>query len=95
MAGYVIANVHVQDPEAYEQYKQMVPAIIERFGGHYLARGGRAEVVEGDLKSGRLIVLEFPTYEDALRWESSPEYAVAKQLRHACAVTEAIIIEGV
>lgn len=94
MSGYVFANVHVQDPDAYEQYKQMVPAIIERFGGRYLARGGRVQVVEGDMGPGRVIVLEFPSYEDAQRWESSPEYTAAKQLRHACAVSEVIIVEG-
>ena len=94
MPGYVIANVRVQDPGAYEQYKQMVPAIIERFGGHYLVRGGRGEVVEGDLDLGRVIVLEFPSYEDARRWYSSPEYEAAKRLRHGCAVGELVIVDG-
>jgi uncharacterized protein (DUF1330 family) len=94
MAGYVFANVRIEDPVAYEQYKQVVPATIEHFGGRYLARGGRAQVVEGDLESGRVIVLEFPSYEDAQRWYASPEYAEAKQVRQGCAVAELVIIEG-
>lgn len=94
MPGYVIANVRVQDPAAYEQYKKMVPATIERFGGRYLVRGGRGRVVEGDLDLGRVIVLEFPSYEDAQRWYSSPEYSAAKRLRHGCAVGEMVIVEG-
>jgi uncharacterized protein (DUF1330 family) len=95
MTAYVFANVRVQDPAAYELYKQMVPAIIERFGGRYLARGGRAQVVEGDLETGRAIVLEFPSYEDAQRWYSSAEYAVAKRVRQGCAAAEVVIVEGV
>ena len=94
MPAYVVANVRVQDPDAYEFYKQMVPATVARFGGRYLARGGRAQVLEGDLNLGRVIVLEFPSYEDAQRWYSSPEYAAAKQLRHGCAVSELMIAEG-
>jgi uncharacterized protein (DUF1330 family) len=94
MPGYVIANVRVQDPGAYEQYRQMVPAIIERFGGRYLVRGGRGQVVEGDLELGRVIVLEFPSYEDAQRWYCSPEYAAAKELRQGCAAGDLLIVEG-
>ena len=94
MPAYVVANVRVQDPGAYERYKQMVPATVARFGGRYLARGGRAQVLEGDLESGRVIVLEFPSYEDAQRWYCSPEYAAAKQLRHGCALSDMVIVEG-
>jgi uncharacterized protein (DUF1330 family) len=57
-------------------------------------RGGRGEVVEGDLDLGRVIVLEFPSYEDARRWYSSPEYEAAKRLRHGCAVGELVIVDG-
>jgi len=95
MPAYVFANVRVSDPAGYEQYKQMVPAIIEEFGGRYLARGGRAEVMEGDMQSGRMIILEFPSYEHAQRWYSSAEYAAARQMRQACSQGDLIIIEGV
>lgn len=94
MSAYVFANVRVEDHAVYEQYKQMVPATIQRYGGRYLARGGRAQVLEGSLRLGRTIVLEFPSYEDAQRWYSSPEYAEAKQIRQGCAVAEVAIIEG-
>jgi uncharacterized protein (DUF1330 family) len=95
MPAYVIANVRAHDPGAYEQYRQMVPAIIEHFGGRYLARGGRSEVIEGDLEPGRVIVLEFPTYEDAQRWYASDEYAAARSIRQGGADGELIFVDGV
>jgi uncharacterized protein (DUF1330 family) len=95
MTAYVFANVRVEDPAAYEQYRQMVPAIIEHFGGRYLARGGRAQVVEGEQEPGRVIVLEFPSYEAAQLWYSSAEYAEAKRVRQGCAAAEVVIVEGV
>jgi uncharacterized protein (DUF1330 family) len=95
MAAYVFANIRVNDPVTYERYKQMVPETIESFGGRYLARGGRVEVLEGDIEPGRTIILEFPTFEDAQRWYSSPLYCVAKDVRHGCAQGELVIVDGV
>ena len=44
MAGYVIANVEVRDVAGYEEYRGLVPATIEKYGGKYLVRGGKHEV---------------------------------------------------
>jgi uncharacterized protein (DUF1330 family) len=95
MPAYVFANVRVRDPIGYERYKQMVPDTITQFGGRYLARGGRAEVLEGEMEPGRMIVLEFPSYEHAQRWYASPEYAAAKLMRQRCADGELVFVEGV
>jgi uncharacterized protein (DUF1330 family) len=95
MVAYVFANIRVNDPVTYEHYKQMVPETIESFGGRYLARGGRVEVLEGDIEPGRTIILEFPTFEDAQRWYSSPQYCAAKDVRHGCAQGELVIVDGV
>lgn len=95
MPAYVIANIRVQDAEAYDEYRRAVPAVIERFGGRYLVRGGRHDALEGDMSLGRVIVLEFPSYEAARRWYDSPEYAAAKEIRQGCSVGEVLIVEGV
>jgi uncharacterized protein (DUF1330 family) len=47
MAAYVIANVTVQDPESFEEYRKQVPETIARYGGRYLVRGGQHEALEG------------------------------------------------
>jgi uncharacterized protein (DUF1330 family) len=95
MAAYVFANIRVEDPIAYERYNQIVPTTIERYGGRYLARGGRVEVLEGEIEPGRTIILEFPTFEDAQAWYASPEYCVAKDIRKSCAHGELVIVDGV
>ena len=95
MPAYVFANIRVDDPIAYRRYVQIVPGTIEKYGGRYLARGGRVEVLEGDLTPGRTIILEFPTFEDAQRWYSSEEYCVAKEVRQSCARGELVIVDGV
>jgi uncharacterized protein (DUF1330 family) len=94
MPAYIVLDVEVQDPNAYEQYKQLAPPAIAAYGGRYLARGGRTQTLEGAWKPSRLVILEFPTAEKARAWWDSREYAAAKKLRQACARTEMVLIEG-
>ncbi|MDQ3684258.1 MAG: DUF1330 domain-containing protein [Acidobacteriota bacterium] len=95
MAAYVVVEVEVRDRERYETYKQMVPASLAAYGGWFIVRGGKAESLEGEWTPGRVVILEFPTAEQAKAWWSSAEYAEAKGLRQATARTQMILVEGV
>ncbi|MDX1604583.1 MAG: DUF1330 domain-containing protein [Candidatus Competibacterales bacterium] len=95
MPAYVLVEIDVHDTERYETYKQLAPAAIEAYGGRYLARGGRCELLEGDRPPARLVILEFPDLETAGRWLESPEYREARALRHATATTRMVAVEGV
>ena len=94
MPAYVVVNVRVKEPVRYEDYKRMAPASILAHGGRYLARGGRLEVLEGDWRPERLVILEFPSVEQAKRWWNSEAYAGAKALRQATTDTDLVILEG-
>ncbi len=95
MAAYVVVEIEVQDQGRYETYKQMVPASLAAYGGRFIIRGGRVESLEGEWTPGRIVILEFPTVEQAKAWWSSAEYAEAKGLRQATARTQMILVEGV
>ena len=95
MAGYIIVDVEVTDPEAYERYKASVPATLEAYGGRFLVRGGRAQTLEGDWEPGRVVVLEFESAERAREWWASEGYAAPKRLRQSASVTKMILVEGV
>jgi uncharacterized protein (DUF1330 family) len=95
VAVYVIANVEVKDPVRYEDYRRMVPPSIAQYGGRFVARGGRIEVLEGDWHPTRLVLVEFPSAERARAWWNSPEYAEAKALRQATSKGTLLILEGV
>jgi len=94
MPAYVIADVVVTDPRLYEDYKKIVPATVEKYGGRFAVRGGEVEVKEGGWKPARLVVLEFPTMEQARKWYNSPEYAPLLALRLKAASTKLILVEG-
>lgn len=95
MAAYVIANVDVKDPVRYEDYKKMVPASVTQYGGRFIARGGKIDVLEGDWHPSRLVIIEFPNAARAREWWNCAEYAEAKALRQATSKGTLLILEGV
>ena len=94
MAAYVIVDITVRDPEGYEEYKKLAAPSVSAHGGRYLARGGKVEVLEGQWETSRFVLLEFADAEQARRWWDSPEYRVAKGIRHRTARTKMILVEG-
>ena len=95
MSAYVIADVNVTDPDLFAEYRQLVPATIEKYGGRFVVRGGAVETKEGGWSPSRLVVLEFPSMEKARSWYHSPEYAPALALRLKSANAKLIFVEGV
>ena len=81
MRAYVVVEVDVKDPTTYETYKELAPPAIAKYGGKYLARGGRAECIEGEWQPRRVVILEFPTYDQARAWWDSEEYREPKAMR--------------
>ena len=91
--GYWIARVDVHDPEAYKKYVAANGVSIGRHGGRFLVRGGEHQAAEGSARS-RNVVLEFPSYQDALDCYNSSDYQHAITLRTPVSDGEVLIIEG-
>ncbi len=94
MAAYIFLNIDVTDPERYADYAKQAPGTVAQYGGRYLARGGRADALEGSIPARRVVILEFPSYEQAQAWITSPEYAGPKALRHSASTSHAWIVDG-
>lgn len=92
--GYVIAHAVVTDADAWGQYVAKSKVALDKFGGTPIVRGGRCEIVEGN-GVARNVVLEFPSYDHALGYAKSPEYAEAKALRQGAGTIDIIVVEGV
>ena len=95
MAAYVIVEIEVTEPEGYAEYRKLAPPIVAAWGGRYLARGGEVQVLEGDWTPGRLVILEFPSVEQANAWWNAPEYAEPKALRRRTTRSNLIVLDGV
>jgi uncharacterized protein (DUF1330 family) len=94
VAAYIIALIDVTNPEGYEDYKSLAAASVERYGGRYIARGGRREVLEGEVDSERIALLEFPDMDAVRRWYNSDDYKHAAAIRQANSESHLIAVEG-
>jgi uncharacterized protein (DUF1330 family) len=94
MTAYLIAELEVTDPAAFERYKQISGATIAAHGGRFIVRGGAAEPLEGGWVPKRIVVVEFPSMEAAKRWYRSAEYAPGIAIRQAASVGRSILVEG-
>ena len=92
--AYVIVQVDVTNAQQYGEYTKLSPGIIEKFGGRFLARGGRTATLEGSPARGRVVVVEFPSFERAQQFYNSPEYQAAKKVRDGAASAQFVLVEG-
>ena len=94
MPAYIIARVEVTDWTKYREYTQATPAAIAHYGGKFIVRGGDILTLEGEPENRRLVVIEFPSMEQAKAFYSSPEYGAAKKLRAGAAIGQFIAVNG-
>jgi uncharacterized protein (DUF1330 family) len=94
MAGYIIAEVEITDPETYATYRAQTPGVIERYGGRFIVRGGPAELLEGDEQPGRIVVIEFSDTAAARRFYESPDYQAIVGIRQRAARSRLVLVEG-
>ena len=95
MAAYLISDVSVQNAEAFQTYRTRAADSIVKYGGKYLARGGEVRALEGTWNPRMIIVVEFPSLEQARTWYCSPEYASALEVRDAALSRNLVLVDGI
>jgi uncharacterized protein (DUF1330 family) len=95
MPAYVISDLSPRDAGALQIYRTRAAAAIAHHGGRYLARFGAIETLEGSWRPQMLVIVEFPTVEQARAWYRSPEYAEALAVRDQALSRNLILVDGV
>ena len=94
-AGYYVAEVFsISNQEQFDKYAAGVPKTVEKYGGHYLVRGGKTRGLEGE-EPKRIVVIAFNRASDAERWYNSPEYSAIRPIRLGAAKSRGFVVEGV
>lgn len=93
MPALLIADIDVQDAQAYTAYRTANPDIVNRFGGRYVALGSAVEVLEGDWQPRRTVVIEFPDMAALKGFYNSPEYGELRKIRWSSADSRLVAIE--
>jgi uncharacterized protein (DUF1330 family) len=95
MAAYWIGAHAITDAAAFDDYLRQVIPMIERHGGRYLTRAGAHEVLEGEWRPNRVVVVEFPSMAALEGWYGSPEYQPLIALRRNAATDLLIAVDGI
>ena len=91
--GYIIAHITVRDPEAYKEYVERDTPILAALGAKFVIRGGKSENLEGETYE-RHVVIEFPSYEEALAAYHNPDYQEVAEIRRRTADSVVVVVEG-
>jgi uncharacterized protein (DUF1330 family) len=94
MAAYFVAEIEVTNPDGYGPYAALAGASVARYGGKFIVRGGKVELVEGAPEPKRVVIAEFPDAEAARRWYNSPEYQEILPIRLANSHGRTFIVES-
>jgi uncharacterized protein (DUF1330 family) len=91
--GYWIPHLDVSNMQGFQAYRDMADAAHKRFGSRLLARGGRRELVEGQVRA-RNVLREFNSFDEAETFYHGPEYSAAHPLREPHSECDFLIVEG-
>ena len=95
MSAYMIAQIEITDPEAYQHYLAGFMPVFERHGGQLLASSKNlTEVVEGEWAHPKTVIMKFPSLEAARQWHADPDYQALAAHRHRSAHANLVLVEG-
>jgi len=91
--AFYVSEFEVTDPEGIRPYSAAVESTFAPFGGRYVVRGGQAKALEGEATK-RIVMIAFPSFEQAQAWYDSPAYRAIRPIRHQSAKSRVFIVEG-
>lgn len=92
--GYlVVCYRKILDKQKLKTYAELAPRAMLPRGARILARDGRVEAFEDGLAE-RTILVEFPSFEEAIEAYKSPEYQEAVAALGDGAIRDFRVVEG-
>jgi len=89
-----MANIHIRDEAGYQKYLDMAEEVFSMYRGTYLAVDKDPQLLEGEWKPGRAVLIRFDSREDFEAWYRSDDYQEILQYRLASSISDAILIRG-
>ncbi len=93
--AYVVNEINVSDPARFKTYADQVPDTLKPFGGEYVVRGGSPEGMAGPAPAQRVVILRFPSRDQAKGWRASAAYQKILPIREASSTSTVFVVDGV
>ena len=96
MTAYCMVHIEVHNAEEYAKYAALAGPAVTKYGGEFLARGGKSSTKEGEPRA-RNVIIKFADIETAESFYHGPEYqeALGFALADGVSTREYTIVEGV
>ena len=95
MNVYAIAQLKITDRAAYDRYQAKFMGVMKRFRGRVLAADERPQVIEGEWKRDKVVLLSFPDEQAFREWADSPEYQEISKDRKAGSEAVVLLVQGI
>ena len=95
MSVYAIAQLKITDRAAYDRYQAKFMGVMKRYQGHVLAADESPQVIEGDWKRNKVVLLSFPDEKAFREWAESPEYQEISKDRKAGSEAVVLLVKGI
>jgi uncharacterized protein (DUF1330 family) len=92
MRGYLIFDLEITDPAAWDEYRRVAGPIMAASGGRFLVGSQKIEPLEGGWQPASISVVEFPSYEAARDFYHSDEYQRTVPLRQRASRGRGILV---
>jgi uncharacterized protein (DUF1330 family) len=92
--AFLICDVTVKDRERLGEYLRLSQHTLEPYGGVFHVQAGAVEVIEGDWDPSVVVVVEFPSMEQAKQWYESADYAPALRVKPDALERNMIVVEA-
>ncbi|MDP3737001.1 MAG: DUF1330 domain-containing protein [Hyphomonadaceae bacterium] len=94
MKAYLVLDFSVQDFDGFRRYIENVPAYIEKHGGKYIVRGAVPQPIEGNWSPERMVIIEFPTRQNAEQFLGDAEFQELAKIRHKTTISKLVLVDG-
>lgn len=94
MKAYLVLDLTIRDYPRFRRYIVAIPALIARHGGRYIVQGAEPTAIEGDWTPQRLVILEFPSRQNAEAFLGDPQSKRLFAIRHSTTESKLILVDG-
>ncbi len=94
MTAYLVLDFSIKDLVGFMPYVEAIPAFIAKHGGRYIVRGVEPTVMEGDWSPERMVILEFPSRENAKAFLDDPDAQALFAVRHRTTESRLVLVDG-
>ena len=92
---YMIEDNTVIDPAGFaKEFAPLARESLKTYGGWYLG-GGSGVSIDGDPPKGRVVLVQWDSVEQMMKWRHSPEYTAARAVGERYGHFRIFAVDGV